>query len=131
MLPILINYKVIHYTLTYWEIIISMIIPKHIAYSPTCLTVETDDKHRYWQFQTQYCWGRLLLCSSGCKQICGTQNRWSNFSENLRIVTLKLIKLTRSEEPNQSIYLNFVWCWGPLYSRPFSMHCPFIEKSMC
>ena len=44
MLPILINYKVINHTLTYIEIIISMILPKHIAYSPTCLTVETDDK---------------------------------------------------------------------------------------
>ena len=57
MLPILINYKVIHHTLTYWEIILSMIIPKHMTYSPTCLTVETDDKHRYWQWQTEYCWG--------------------------------------------------------------------------
>ena len=47
MLPILINYKVIRHTLTYWEIILSMIIPKHIAHSPTYLTVETDDKHRY------------------------------------------------------------------------------------
>ena len=28
-----------------------MIIPKHIVYSPTCPTVETDDKHRYWQWQ--------------------------------------------------------------------------------
>ena len=43
MLPILINYKVIHHTLTYWEIILSMIIPEHITYSPTCLSVETDD----------------------------------------------------------------------------------------
>ena len=57
MLPILINYKFIHHTLTYWEIILSMIIPKHITYSPTCLTVQTDNKHRYWQWQTQYCWG--------------------------------------------------------------------------
>ena len=46
MLPILINYKVIHHTLTNWEIIISMIIPKHITYSSTCLSVDTDDKHR-------------------------------------------------------------------------------------
>ena len=46
-LPILINYKVIHHTLTYREIILSMIISKHTAYSPTCLTVGTDDKHRY------------------------------------------------------------------------------------
>ena len=70
MPPILINYRVVHHTLTYWEIILSMIILKHITYSPTCLSVETDEKHRYWQWQKQYCWGRLVLCSSGCKQIC-------------------------------------------------------------
>ena len=35
MLPILINYKVSHHTLTYCEIITSVIIPIHITYSPT------------------------------------------------------------------------------------------------
>ena len=34
MLPILINQKVIHHTLTYCRIILSMIIPIHITYSP-------------------------------------------------------------------------------------------------
>ena len=47
MLPILINYKVIHHTLTYSGIILSMIIPIHITYSPTYPSVETDDMHRY------------------------------------------------------------------------------------
>ena len=60
MLPILIyciNMQFINslihllYTLTCWEIILFMIIPKHITYSPTCLSVVADDKHRYWQWQ--------------------------------------------------------------------------------
>ena len=37
-------------------------------------------------------------------------NGWSNFSENLRIVALKLHELTRFASPNQSISFNFVWC---------------------
>ena len=35
MLPMLINYEVIRHTLTYWEVILSMIIAIHITYSPT------------------------------------------------------------------------------------------------
>ena len=35
MLHILINYMGIHHTLTYWGIILSMINPVHITYSPT------------------------------------------------------------------------------------------------
>ena len=72
MLPILINYMVIHHTLTYWGIILSMINPMLITYSPTYPSVETDDMHRYWQWQWRYCWGKLLLCFSSCRQICGT-----------------------------------------------------------
>ena len=87
MLPILINYKVIHHTLAYWEIILSIIIPKHIAYSPTCLTLETDDKHRYWQWQTQYCWGRLLLCPSGCGQLIWSVDIDINWPYQLSIPT--------------------------------------------
>ena len=47
MLPILINYMVIHHKLTYWWIILSMINPIHITYSPTYPSVETDNMHRY------------------------------------------------------------------------------------
>ena len=47
MLPILINYMIIHHTLTYWGIILSMINPIHITYSPTYPSVETGDMHRY------------------------------------------------------------------------------------
>ena len=64
MLPLLIYYMIIHQTLTYWGIILSMINPIHTTYSPTYPSVETGDMHRYWQWQWQYCWGKLLLCSS-------------------------------------------------------------------
>ena len=74
MLPILITYMIIHYTLTYWGIILSTTNPTHIRYSLTYPSVETGDMHRYWQWQWQYCWGKLLLCSSSCSQICGTPN---------------------------------------------------------
>ena len=47
MLPILISYKVIHHTLTYRGIILSMITPIHITYSPTYPSVETDDMHHH------------------------------------------------------------------------------------
>ena len=70
MLPILINYMVIHHTLTYWGIIL-LINPVHITYSPTYPSVETGDMRHYWQWQWQYCWEKLLLCSSSCRQICG------------------------------------------------------------
>ena len=71
MLPILINYKVIHHTLTYWNIIQPMIIPIYIKHTLTllhrwrlmiCITILT--------INGQYCWGKLLLCWSSCKQIC-------------------------------------------------------------
>ena len=72
MLPILITYMIIHHTWTYWGIILSMINPIHITYSPTYISVETGDMHRYWQWQWQYCWGKQLLCSPSCRQIWGT-----------------------------------------------------------
>ena len=42
MLPILTNYKVIYHTLTYRGIILSMIIPIHITYSPSHLYISGD-----------------------------------------------------------------------------------------
>ena len=51
MLHILMNYKVIRHTLTYWEIIISMIIPIHITYSLIYSSLETADVRRYWQLR--------------------------------------------------------------------------------
>ena len=93
MLPILINYMVIHHTLTYWGIILSMINPIHITHSPTYPSVETADMHRYWQWQWQYCWGKLLLCSSSCRQICGSPHWYG--------------QLRSSQIPDSS------WCiWG-------------------
>ena len=47
ILPILISYKVVHHTLTYRRILLSMITPIHTTYSPTYPSVETDDMHRY------------------------------------------------------------------------------------
>ena len=35
-----------------------------------------------------------------------------NFSENLRIAALKLLKLTQFASPNLSIYFNFKQCWA-------------------
>ena len=54
MLPILINYMVIHHTLTYCGIILSMINPTHITYSPTypsvwrlviCIAIDNGSKN--------------------------------------------------------------------------------------
>ena len=61
MLPILISYKIIHHTLTYWEIILSMIILIHITYSPTlpcnvtvgckicCIFSKMNKTHPIWR----------------------------------------------------------------------------------
>ena len=35
-------------------------------------------------------------------------------SDNLRIVALKLLELTRFLSPNLQIYFNSAGCWGPL-----------------
>ena len=44
----------------------------------------------------------INTCENGC----------SNFSANLRVVTIKLIELTQFASPNQSIYFNFVLVLG-------------------
>ena len=36
------------------------------------------------------------------------KNRWSNFSENLRVVAIKLLELTKFAASNLSIYFHFV-----------------------
>ena len=36
------------------------------------------------------------------------KNLWLNFLENLRVVTLILLELTRFASPNQSIYFNII-----------------------
>ena len=48
-------------------------------------------------------------CENGC---------WY-FSENLRIVALKLLELAQFASPNLSIYFNFVWCWGSVVMLTF------------
>ena len=59
-----------------------------------------------------------------------TRENFSNFKENLRVMTLKLLALTRFLSPNLSIYFNFVWCWGPFDRERFSVHSPFICTSI-
>ena len=55
--------------------------------------------------------GNMLPNMSTC------ENGWSKFSENLKIVILKLLELTRFASPTQLIYFHFVrvgdllWCW--------------------
>ena len=51
----------------------------------------------------------INTCENGC---------WY-FSENLRIVALKLFKLTRFASLNLSIHFNFVWWWDPLWRWHF------------
>ena len=43
------------------------------------------------------------------------ENRWSYFSENLRVVAMKLLELTQFASPYLSIYFNFLHCWGPFW----------------
>ena len=51
-----------------------------------------------------------------------------------RVMVLKLLELTQFASPNQSIYFNFVWCWGSdvvltlLNKQP--VRSPLIEKYM-
>ena len=57
----------------------------------------------------------MLPNSKTCKK------EWSNFSENLTVVATKLLELTQFASLNQSIYFNFLWCWGPLWQRTISL----------
>ena len=72
MLPIVINYMVIHHTLTYWGMILSVINP--IQYNILShLSISGD----WWYaslltMAVTILLGKLLLCSSCCCQICGT-----------------------------------------------------------
>ena len=61
------------------------------------------------------------------------ENPWSNSSENLQVLTIKLLESTRFASPNLSIYLNFIRCWGPLWCWHFLTNRPcaaIYEKSM-
>ena len=61
---------------------------------------------------------KLRLSRNMFPNIKTCKNRWSDFSKNLRIVALKLLKLTWFLSPNLSvvIYCNFVWFWDPMWS---------------
>ena len=61
------------------------------------------------------------------------ENGWSNFSANLTVVSLKLLKLTQFAWPNLSIYFNFL-CAVPRYdvieSTRFLMRPPVNNSTM-
>ena len=119
------NYKVIHHTLTYREIIISMIILICITYSPTYESAETDDMHRYWHWQWQYCRRKMLLFSSNCKKICGTPHWYGQ---------LRSSHMPDSSWSNPSALPNLsdmpIPHTGPIY-QPWHIHqtCPTHQTS--
>ena len=43
---------------------------------------------------------------------------------------IKMLEWTQFASSNQSMYFNFARCWGPLDRGRFSVHSPFINKSM-
>ena len=58
------------------------------------------------------------------------ENGWSYFSENLRVVAIKLLELTQFASPYLSNYL-ILYGAEVLYDKGwFPMHSLFIEKSM-
>ena len=71
-----------------------------------------------------------------CQETLPNINKCENwcwyFSENLRIVALTLLELTKFASPNLSIYFNFVWCWGSVVMLTFwnypPMRSPLIVK---
>ena len=61
------------------------------------------------------------------------ENGWSNFSANLRVVSLKLLQLTQFAWPNLSIYINFLCAVPPddvIESTRFLMRPPVIHSTM-
>ena len=58
------------------------------------------------------------------------EKRWSNVSENQRVLATKLLELTQFASPNRSIYLNFVPFWGRCDRMRFFVQSTFIEKSI-
>ena len=61
------------------------------------------------------------------------ENGWSNFSPNLRVVTIKLIELTQFASPNLRIFFHFLLVWGPLWCDIFILTAranPVVEKYM-
>ena len=79
-------------------------------------------------------WGNMSPNIQTC------ENWWSYFPENVRILVFKSLDLTLFLSPNQSIYFNFVRCWGKarpstapglgFYKRAADFYEWFIHK-MC
>ena len=55
--------------------------------------------------------GNMLPNIKRCKDLL------ANFSENLRVVVIKLFELTQIASPNPSIYFSFARCWGKVGVR--------------
>ena len=129
MLPILINYMVIHHTLTYWGIILLMINPVHITYSPTYPSVETGDMHRYWQWQWQDYWGSyysahqavckfaehhidMVSCIRGkCQTRAGVSGDINKTLECVTIADSKLSNIVLEWMTPKSTSINWVTIW--------------------
>ena len=58
-------------------------------------------------------------CQDTCYDINTFENECWYFSENLKIVTLKLLELAQLTSPKISIYFNFVWRWGSVVISTF------------
>ena len=67
-------------------------------------------------------WANMLKNMNKC------ENGWSNFSENLRIVALKLFELTRFLSPNQFILMLYGVNWGSVVMLTFLSYLVIITK---
>ena len=60
-------------------------------------------------------WPQVTVAESLIRDL----GRVSRIKEKKRIVALKLLELTRFASPNQSIYFDFVRCWGSVVMLTF------------
>ena len=58
------------------------------------------------------------------------ENECWYFSENLKIVALKLLELTQLTSPKISIYFNSIWHWGSIVMSTFLLtaHAQYINS---
>ena len=71
--------------------------------------VRACDQHRNKTVTLRKHVTKINTCENGC----------SNFSANLRVVTIKLLELTEFASPNLSIYSNFILVWGSVMMFTF------------
>ena len=93
----------------------------HVPIHPYLISVGRRNCSTVWPAQQQnWISGNMSRNIKTCK------NGWSNFSENLRIVKLKLLELARFISPNITIYFNFLQCWGPVVMLTFLNYRPCV-----